>query len=48
MKKFVEKALKASAKFSEKVAVKSCGATSFCDAYQPRIPKALENLRNSK
>lgn len=48
MKNLVEKALKASAKMSEKVAVKSCGATSFYDSYQPKVPAAVRKLRESK
>lgn len=44
MNKFVHKALKISAKLSEKLAIKSCGATSFCDAYQPKIPEAVRKL----
>lgn len=41
MKKIAEKALVLSAKMSEKLAVKSCGATSFFDTYQPEIPAAV-------
>lgn len=47
MKKAMEKVLKLSAKMSEKLAVKSCGATSFYDAYQPKIPEAVKKLRKS-
>lgn len=47
MKKVMEKVLKLSAKMSEKLAVKSCGATSFYDAYQPKIPEAVKKLRKS-
>ncbi|MDE5935784.1 MAG: cyclic lactone autoinducer peptide, partial [Ruminococcus sp.] len=28
--------------------VKSCGATSFFDAYQPKVPEAVKKLHNSK
>ncbi len=48
MKKAIEKVLKLSAKMSENLAVKSCGATSFFDAYQPKVPEALRKLRKSK
>lgn len=48
MKKAIEKVLKLSAKMSEKLAVKSCGATSFYDAYQPKVPEAVKKLHNSK
>lgn len=41
MKKATEKLLKLSAKMSEKVAIKSCGATSLLDTYQPKIPDAV-------
>ncbi len=47
MKKAMENVLKLSAKMSEKLAVKSCGATSFYDAYQPKIPEAVKKLRKS-
>lgn len=45
MKKTTEKMLKFLAKASEKVAVKSCGATSVYDLYQPKVPQALKNLK---
>lgn len=48
MKKTIKKVLKLSAKMSEKLAVKSCGATSFYDAYQPKIPEAVKKLQKSK
>ncbi len=48
MKKTIKKVLKISAKMSEKLAVKSCGATSFFDAYQPNVPEAVKKLRKSK
>ncbi len=48
MKKAIEKVLKLSAKMSEKLAIKSCGATSFYDAYQPKVPEAVRKLRKSK
>ncbi len=44
MKK-MNKILKFGAKISEKLAVKSCGATSCFDAHQPKVPKALQNLK---
>ncbi len=44
MKKMTEKLLKASAKISEKMAIKSCGATSFVDSYQPKVPEAVRKL----
>lgn len=48
MKKTIKKVLKLSAKMSEKLAVKSCGATSFFDAYQPRVPEAVKKFYKSK
>ena len=50
MNKYVEKVLKASAKASEKVAIKSCGATSWLDTYQPKVPEAVRELakKNAK
>ncbi len=50
MNKYVEKVLKSSAKVSEKVAVKSCGATSWLDTYQPKVPAAVRKLaeKNAK
>lgn len=48
MKKTIKKVLKLSAKMSEKLAVKSCGATSFFDAYQPKVPEAVKKLHKSK
>ena len=48
MKKAIEKLLKFSAKMSEKIAVKSCGATSIFDSYQPKIPEAVKKLHRSK
>ncbi len=48
MKKAAEKILKFGAKVSEKLAVKSCGATSFYDTYQPKIPKSVRELAKKK
>lgn len=51
MKKTAEKVLGLGAKMSEKLAVKSCGATSFYDACQPKVPEAVRALaakKNSK
>ncbi|MBQ3566514.1 MAG: cyclic lactone autoinducer peptide [Oscillospiraceae bacterium] len=49
MNKFAKKVLTLSAKLSKKVAVKSCGATSIYDLYQPEVPKAvLEMAKNNK
>ena len=44
MKKVTERILKLSAKMSEKIAVKSCGATSILDSYQPKIPAAVRAM----
>ncbi len=44
MKKVTEKLLKLSAKMSEKIAVKSCGATSILDSYQPKVPEAVRAM----
>ncbi len=44
MKKVTERILKFSAKVSEKIAVKSCGATSMFDSYQPKIPDAVRAM----
>ena len=44
MKKATEKLLKFSAKMSEKIAVKSCGAASTFDSYQPKIPDAVRAM----
>lgn len=41
MRKFLE----LSAKISEKLAVKSCGASSAYDYHQPKMPKALRDLK---
>lgn len=48
MKQAIEKVLRLSAKMSEKLAVKSCGATSFFDAFQPKVPEAVRKLYKSK
>lgn len=47
MKKAIKKIFKLSAKMSENLAVKSCGATSFFDAYQPKVPEAVKKLHKS-
>lgn len=44
MKKTTERLLKLSAKMSEKIAIKSCGATSLLDSYQPKIPDAVRAM----
>lgn len=44
MKKATEKLLKLSAKISEKLAVKSCSATSTFDSYQPKVPDAVRAM----
>lgn len=44
MKKATEKLLKLGAKMSEKIAIKSCGATSLFDTYQPKIPDAVRAM----
>ncbi|MBE6858522.1 MAG: cyclic lactone autoinducer peptide [Ruminococcus sp.] len=44
MKKIVETLLKTSAKMSERIAIKSCGATSLYDTYQPKVPEAVKEL----
>ena len=49
MKKTAEKILKLSAKISEKIAIKSCGATSLFDSYQPKVPDAVREMaKNNK
>lgn len=50
MKKTTAKMLKLFAKVSKKVAVKSCGATSVYDLYQPKVPDAVKSLarKNAK
>ncbi len=44
MKKTTDKMLKLLANLSKKVAVKSCGATSVYDLYQPKVPDAVKSL----
>ncbi len=44
MKKITKGILKLGAKMSEKVAIKSCGATSILDTYQPKIPEAVRKM----
>ncbi len=46
MKKATEKLLKLSAKMSEKIAIKSCGAASLFDTYQPKVPDAVRAMAN--
>lgn len=48
MKKMMNQALKASAKISKMVAVKSCGMTSLIDTYQPKMPEAVRKLKEQK
>lgn len=45
MKKISVKLMETAAKASRKAAVKSCGAASFCDCYQPVEPKMLKSLK---
>ncbi len=45
MKKISVRVMEAAAKASRKAAIKSCGAASFCDCYQPAEPKMLKNLK---
>ncbi|HEZ7985715.1 MAG TPA: cyclic lactone autoinducer peptide [Ruminococcus sp.] len=44
MKKATEKLLKLSAKMSKSLAVKSCGAASTFDTYQPKVPNAVRAM----
>ncbi len=46
MKKITREFLKFTAKVSEKLAIKSCGATSLIDTYQPKMPKAVRELKD--
>lgn len=48
MKKAINSILVLSAKASKKMAVKSCGATSYFDTYQPVRPEAVTKLAKSK
>lgn len=45
MKKVTRELLKFTAKVSEKLAVKSCGATSLLDTYQPKVPAVVRQLK---
>lgn len=45
MKKITRELLKLTAKASEKLAIKSCGATSLFDSYQPKVPAAVRQLK---
>ena len=47
MNKMTRELLKISAKVGEKLAIKSCGATSLVDSYQPKIPAAVRELKES-
>lgn len=50
MKKITEMLLRKSAQICEKIAIKSCDATSLYDAYQPKVPVAVRELakKNTK
>lgn len=48
MTKFVKRVLTSSAKLSEKLAVKSCNATSAFDSYQPVRPEAVSKLAEAQ
>lgn len=48
MRNGVKKILMYSAKLSSKLAIKSCGAASIFDTYQPVRPNAVTKLANSK
>lgn len=45
MKKITRELLKFTAKVSEKLAIKSCGATSLIDSYQPKVPATVRQLK---
>lgn len=45
MKKITRELLKFTAKVSEKLAVKSCGATSLLDSYQPKVPAEVRQMK---
>lgn len=47
MNKAAKKVLEFSANLSKKLAVKSCGAASLFDSYQPRRPDAVSKLAAS-
>lgn len=48
MKKAAKSLLKLSARASRKLAIKSCGATSYFDTYQPVRPESLTKLAFAK
>jgi len=48
MKKATNSLLKLSAKASRKLAIKSCGATSYFDTYQPVRPDAVTKIAEAK
>ena len=48
MKKVANSLLKLSAKASRRLAIKSCGATSYFDTYQPARPDAVTKLARAK
>jgi len=48
MKKMTRELLKFTAKVSEKLAIKSCGATSLIDSYQPKVPDMVRKLKEQK
>lgn len=48
MKRITDKILSLAAKTSKKVAVKSCGATSYFGCHQPMEPKILRFKKSEK
>lgn len=48
MKKAAKSLLKLSARASRQLAIKSCGATSYFDTYQPVRPEAVSKLAEAK
>lgn len=48
MSKLKEKILKAGAKASAAVAIRSCGKASIVDTYQPKVPDAVRKLKEKK
>ncbi len=48
MKKITKELLKFTARVSEKMAIKSCGATSLLDSYQPKVPDAVRQLKEQE
>lgn len=48
MKKGVKKILTLSSKLSKEIAIRSCGAISVFDSYQPVRPEAVSKLAKSR